>query len=214
MLLRTPPFSNHCCMLALCWVLTAGASTMAAGPGDKQSQIAGIKGVLTQFIQYSQQGALESPAARKLLTGEAAARWHTDSFGLLNGAPDAVVLTGPTQGVARVQWFGANSQVADFYFYLKWRGSWKLSAMRYLSLTGIIEQVVLELREKTTRTLKEQAELANMELTLACDRELRRHFLAHRAEFEQLRLQARPPGKPSPAVPRQQLIEVLHRVPG
>jgi hypothetical protein len=201
-------------LLALCAVMMPLFALPRAGaeqPSGAATRIAAIKAVLHKFLVLNQQAALESPATRKLLTGEAAARWHTGTFGLLNGAPDAVVLTGPGQGVARVQWFGANGQVTDFYFYLKQQGNgWKLFAMRYLSLTGIIEQSVLALRAQATRKPEEQAQLDNMELTLACDRELRRHFLSHRAEFEQLRQQAVPGDKPSSGASRAKLIQSLH----
>jgi hypothetical protein len=200
-------------LFPLCGVLIAGARPAAIGasPAGSQREITAIKAVLSQFIQYSQQGALESPAARKLLTGEAAQRWHTATFGVVAAAPDAVALLGPNQGVARLQWFGANGQVTDCYFYLKRVGAWKLSATRSLSLTGIIEQAVLELRAKANRTPAEQAQLDNMELTLACDKVLRRHFQSHRAEFEQLRRLAHPAGHPSPTASiRQKLVGKLH----
>jgi hypothetical protein len=180
-------------------------------PQEGQSQLVAMKAVLDQFIRFNQQRALMDPAARKLLTGEAVERWETSDFGQLAAAADIVVLVGPGRGVGRVQWYGQNGQVTDFYFYLKREGSWKIESMRYLSLTGIVEQAMLGLRAKPKRTATEQEQLDNLELTLACDRELRRHFRAQRAKFDQLvQLKRRRRVSPSDGAAIKKLVRELH----
>jgi hypothetical protein len=74
---------------------------------------------------------------------------------------------------------------------LTFDGSWKVTAVRRLSLTGIIENAYQYLKTKPNRTAKEDDDLANMGLTLLSDAALRTWFNQHTASMNRLYALAR-----------------------
>ena len=141
--------------------------------------------VLNQFLEFNNKEALQSQQARGLLTGEALL-WEIPSFGKLALAPDSLVMLDAKNAAGRVQWFGENDFVADFYFYIRLDGKWKIHAMRRLALTGIVEDAFLYLKEKKDRTPDEEFQFRNSELTLATDSALRAWFEKHRTSLEKI----------------------------
>lgn len=176
--------TTACVWTAVIPVLAA-ASPGVRLPAATSGPLSQAREVLVQFIVLNQQYKLQRPAARELFTGEALG-WDTPCFGMLASAPDAVVRIDARQAVGRVQWFGANDQVTDMYFYLQRDPGWKISAMRSLAGTGLIERMVVELKARPSLTATEREELANAQLTLAQDKVLRQHFATHRTMFQQL----------------------------
>jgi hypothetical protein len=63
---------------------------------------------------------------------------------------------------------------------------WKISEVRLLALTGIIEQAYLELKAKPNLTEEEKNELANMRLILATDKDLTAWFSENRESLDKL----------------------------
>lgn len=103
-----------------------------SAPQDLQA----VQSVLAHFIRLSDAQALQTPEAQDLFSGEAL-DWETPSFGKIASSPDKVVLVSGNAAVGRIQWYGENEQVTDFYFYLSSEhGKWKITAMRALALTG------------------------------------------------------------------------------
>lgn len=142
---------------------------------------------LARFLALNNQAQLKSASAKSLLTGEATRFAQTDSLGQTS-APDGFALMDSRHAVARVQGLNGKVPVTDVYFYLTLSGgAWKVSALRSLALTGMIEMAMQELQKKPLPTPQESEELANMKLTLSLDRDLRAYFQSHRAQFEQLR---------------------------
>jgi hypothetical protein len=167
--------------------LFCGLSSRAQTNARVTNAEVAAKRVLTQFLTLSNQKKLKSDAAKSLLSGEATRFSETDTLGQLS-TPDAFQLMDARHVVARVQGLDGKVPVADLYFYLTLSGtSWKVSAMRSLALTGIIEMAMQELQNKPKLTTQERQELANMRLTLSLDRDLRAYFKKNRSQFDRLR---------------------------
>ena len=170
-------------------VLVIGlVASLCSGVAQQKSEvgIAGAKAAVIQFINFSKQQALRSPEARKLLIGEAL-QWDTPTFGNLATSPDKTILLSKETAVARVQWYGQDNYVADFYFYLISDVSWKIVTMRRLALTGIVEMAYNGLKAKKSLTSEERDELSNLELVLASDEALRAWFGKNLASMNRLR---------------------------
>jgi hypothetical protein len=140
----------------------------------KADDIAAVKTTLQQLFEFSNKQALQTPEARQLLTGEAL-EWKMPGFGEAIAAPDKVVLVDAQNAVGRIQLHGKN-RVVDLYFYLKLQDSWKISAVRTLALTGIVEGACEYLKTKPNLTAAEKDELGNCELVLASDEALHQWF--------------------------------------
>lgn len=139
------------------------------------ASVDGARAVLVELAELSKKQAVQTEAAQRLLTGEML-RLKISSFGKLTDTPDKVLLLEKNNAVGRFQLFGENNQITDVYFYLQYGNSWKVGAVRLLALTGIIEQVYLGLKAKPNLTEDEKSQLANLKLTLAPDKELKRWF--------------------------------------
>ena len=114
------------------------------------------------------------------------------------------------RAVARVQALDdAGKPQMDVYFTLQRASTnWKMSALRALASTGIPEQVRDDLKSKKTLTAQERDELANLDLLLSLDADLKRHFVAHQSAFEQL---ARVANQPKSSVQTQKQMKNLQR---
>lgn len=164
---------------------TVAPSKVSAAPSKVPIE---AQNALTRFLALNNQGKLKSASAIPLLTGEATRFAQTDTLGQTS-APDAFQLLDSHHVVARVQGMDGKVPVADIYFYLTLSGStWKVTALRSLALTGMIEMAMEELQKKSKLTAHEQEELANMKLTLSLDRDLRTYFTTHQPQFEKLRI--------------------------
>lgn len=97
----------------------------------------------------------------------------------------------------------------DTYLHFEKDSIWKMTALRALALTGIIEQAKMELEKMTPQQIDEiiakakvkkkddyavftsredyNFQLGNAKLTLELDENIAKHFLANRAEFERLK---------------------------
>ena len=129
---------------------------------------------------------MKSPAAKNLLIGEAIQFAQAETLGPTS-ALDGFQMIDTRHSVGRVQGLNGGIPVTDVYFYLTLSGStWKVSALRSLALTGMIEAARQELQKKPKLTNQERQELANLNLTLSLDRELRIYFKNHRAQFDRI----------------------------
>lgn len=149
------------------------------------ASIDGARAVLIQLAELSKKQALQTEAARKLMTGEIL-ELKISSFGKLTDAPDRVLLLEKNSAVGRFQLFGANNQITDVYFYLRHDDTWKVSEVRLLSLTGIIERAYLGLKAKPNLTDEEKGLYENFKLTLAPDKELKTWFSMNSKPLEHL----------------------------
>lgn len=164
------------------------AVTLAAAPAWGQESIdssAAVKTTLLQLFSLSNKQALQSAGARTLLSGEAL-EWQMPTFGKLAAAPDKIVMLDQQNAVGRIQWFGQDNYVADLYFYLTLAESWKVSAVRRLALTGIIEGAYKYLKSKPALNEEEKEQLGNYELLLASDESLRQWFAKNNAAMNKL----------------------------
>lgn len=167
-----------------------------------RGSVSDIVSLLERFIALSDREELLSAEARTLLTGEAA-DWETPSFGKLATHPDKTVILDASNAVGRVQWYGANEQVTDFYFYMTLdQGEWKIRAMRHLALTGVVEMVHFALKAKQARSPDEDYQFRNTGLVLASDAKLREWFTANRFALEKLRTDLLSSGRRSVVVSR------------
>ena len=185
-------------LVALSLVLCGAASAQTA------AQQTAARQTFERFRALNQSQKLNTPAARALVVGEATEYVKTPQLGPMS-APDALVFPAPTRAVARVQGLDERGQpLLDVYFTLQKEGaSWKVSALRSLALTGIPAMARDELRAKPKLTVQQRDELANLELLLSLDADLKRHFQTHRAAFEQLARAARRPASVGIKLQRQ-----------
>jgi len=97
----------------------------------------------------------------------------------------------------------------DSYLFFEKNYGWRMSAFRGLAMTGLIEQVVIELEKMTTEQVDEivamskqkkeddfsmfnsredyDFELGNAKLIIALDDNIIKHFVENQAEFERLK---------------------------
>lgn len=151
----------------------------------QDASVDGARAVLVQLAELSKKQAVQTEAAQKLLTDEML-RLKIVSFGKLTDTPDKVLLLEKNNAVGRFQLFGENNQITDVYFYLQYNNGWKVSAVRLLALTGIIEQAYLGLKAKPNLTEEEKSLLVNLKLTLAPDKELKTWFAENRQRLDKL----------------------------
>lgn len=149
------------------------------------ASIDGARAVLARLADLSKRQSIQTEAARKLLTGEML-ELKISSFGKLTDAPDKVLLLEKNSAIGRFQLSGENDQITDVYFYLQHDNGWKVSAVRLLALTGIIEQAYLGLKAKPTLTEEERELIQNLKLTLAQDKELKMWFSVNSKSLDNL----------------------------
>lgn len=173
-------------------ILAVALAVNAFGQAGADGSAEGARATLVRLVELNNREALRSVEARRLLVGEAAERWDFNTLGKLADAPDKVVLLEGGRAVGRVQWFGANDRVVDFYFYLRLDGgAWKVLALRRLALTGMLEDLYPILKAKKTRTEEEEERFANMGLVLSTDAALKDWFRQNRETLDRLAKTAR-----------------------
>jgi hypothetical protein len=166
-------------------VVTVLLAAAPAIPQEKADSSAAVKSTLLQLFEFSNKQALQTSAARILLIGDAL-DWKMTTFGKLAAAPDKIVLLDDQTAVGRIQTYAQDNRVVDLYFYLKLQDSWKVSAVRALALTGILEGAYRYLKSKPSLTAEEKDELGNYELLLASDESLRQWFAKNTAGMNKL----------------------------
>lgn len=137
-----------------------------------------IKTVLEQLIQLSKTQALNSGKATNIFTGEAAG-WTFPTFGTITEQPDTIRLIDANNAVARFLLTNPDQSQTDVYIYLKLNTRWQVTAVRLLALTGVTKVIQTQLRAKQKLTVEEQQTLANADLMLATDAQLRVWFKAN-----------------------------------
>jgi hypothetical protein len=151
----------------------------------KDGSLEEARSTLVHLIQLSDKQALRTEEAQRLLVGEMLSL-NIPTFGKLTNTPDKMLMLEKNRAIGRVQRFGENNQITDVYFYLQYDGSWKVSEVRLLALTGIIEQLYFALKAKTSLTEEEKNDLANMKLILASDKDLKAWFSENRESLDKL----------------------------
>lgn len=144
------------------------------------------RALLREFLKLNARGLVESPKARELLVGEAAERWATPSIGPMDKEPDKILLIDGAHAVGRVL-SRRPTRVVDCYLYMERReDGWKIFAMRELSLTGISEMALVDLRSRPILTEDERFALNQIQLELSSDQELKLWFAKSRESLERL----------------------------
>ena len=130
---------------------------------------------------------------------------------LQNGSITKFALLGQTDKTAVVGMTVLDSigRGLDTYLHFEKDTSWKMTAFRALAMTGMIEQIKIELEKMTPQQVNEMIEkskknknddfemfksredynfqLGNTKLTLELDENIINHFLTNQAEFERLK---------------------------
>ena len=189
-------------------VLTLSLALCGAANAQTPAQKSAARQTFAQFRALNQSQKLNTPSARALVTGEAKEYVKSPQLGPMS-APDALVFPSPTRAVARVQGLdGKGKPMMDVYFTLQREGAiWKVSALRALALTGIPAQVRAGLRAKKNPSATDRDELANLNLLLSLDADLKRHFTTNQSAFDQL---ARAANAPKPSASMKELQRQLH----
>jgi hypothetical protein len=143
----------------------------------------GPRAAVAHLLALNSASALDGEEGRALLAGELDAS-HRATFGPLS-EPDRIVMLVGARAVARLPAEGDDRP--DIYLYLSMTsGVWTIDSVRALALTGILRQLRRLLRASPQRTAQEEATLANAELVLASDRDLRTWFAGHRSDMQML----------------------------
>lgn len=169
------------------------ALTMASCPlnAHAQSNLADVQDAtgprvaLAQLRRLSESSALRAPEGRALLAGELAEHDAT-SWGEVPDADRVLILLGGT-AVARLPAQSEQRQDSYLYFRQLTEGRWVITAVRSLALMGIPMDLRRHLRALPARDAEQDWTLANLELTLASDAQLREWFETHRADLDRLR---------------------------
>lgn len=167
-------------------IVCSSSSFLNAVVKVEDASVEGARAVLVELVGFSKKQALRTAPAQKLLSGEML-RLETATFGELTDAPDKVFLIEKNRAVGRLQQFGENNRITDVYFYLLYDRGWKVTAVRSMSLTGIIEQVYSGLKAKPNLTAEERDLYENFKFTLAPDKELKTWFSRNRNSLDRLR---------------------------
>jgi hypothetical protein len=152
-------------------------------PGDTVE----VQRAIDRFLSLNASSQLMTRAARPLFAGE----WAKPSAATFGPLPqtDRIIMLADKKAVARLPTQGEDWP--DLYLYLESDaadGHWSIIAGRSLALTGIPRSLRKGLRAKPLRTAEEDAALANIELTLLSDRQLRDWFEQHRLLFDEMRV--------------------------
>jgi hypothetical protein len=166
-------------------IFAAGVSLSRAQDGS----VDGARDVLLQIAQLSRQKALQTEAARRILTGELT-DLKADSFGRLADAPDKILPLDKTHAVGRFQFTGDDNHSEDVYFYLRFENGWKIYALRALALPKFLRDYYAILKSKPDSTEEEKRELANLKLLFASDAELKNWFAENRRALEKFAVAA------------------------
>ena len=141
-----------------------------------------------RMVALNNTAALRSAEGKALLAGELKG-FASAGSGILP-APDKVFRTGPLSAVARVPALaGANP---DLYLFLDGgRSGWRLTAIRSLALTGVLEELIRMDDAAPSNDPEERDAIRNAKLTLSSDRELLAWAQEHRALLAQARAEPR-----------------------
>jgi hypothetical protein len=183
-----------------------------AVPASAQSNLSidsdgsGPRAVVERFVALNASEALSGPEGQALLGGELADLRLT-SVGSLAPA-DRVVMLANGHAVARLP--ASADRNRDHYLYMRRSGdgAWKIEAVRALALPAFFATLRDYLRNAPTRSEEDEEMLANSELTLQTDAELRTWFAANRVALDRLRQLAQAGGAGTDEA--RQIVSAIH----
>ena len=145
------------------------------GPGD----------TIARFLDLNKAGRLDSKDGRALFGGELA-QMRASTLGPLT-ASDKIIAVGDAVAVARLP---ANSgNPTDIYLYLgiTASGAWAIEAIRALALPQFVATLRNDLIQRASRTEEEEHTLAQIDLMMRSDAQLRQWFIDNRGKMDALR---------------------------
>lgn len=151
------------------------AQTATGSPAD----------TVTTFLAFNKAGRLGTPAARPLISGELNGM-TARTLGPL-ASPDKIVAVSPRLSIARLP--ATRENPADVYLYVVQSapGAWTIDAIRALALPPFVATLRNDLIQRVTLSEGEQQTLAQINLMMQSDANLRGWFAEHRAELDALR---------------------------
>jgi len=153
----------------------------------ESARIEGAKASLERFLALNQKSALLSKEGKSLLTGELKDNRYPCA-GPFDLQPNKMVSLDETHVIGRVYLTNPDKSRQDFYMYMADDDGWKLEAIRTLAQTGMLRTMVyLNQTNPMARAAASTINMANVELTLKTDQELRDWFGQHKAQMEALR---------------------------
>jgi hypothetical protein len=173
--------------LAFSLLLLAAPAAAEPPPSVRSDAEAAAEAAMHEIVHASFAPAPPMPF-RTPFRGELA-ETHPSGFGPLPSA-DRVVIIDSAQAVARIP---AHAAWPDLYFFLDRQtdGTWRATAVRSLALPPFIHMMRDGLRGQAALGEEERRLLANVELTMRSDLELRAWFSEHRMQLERIRTLAR-----------------------
>lgn len=169
--------------LVATWLTLGLVSWSVPAGADEPQPEAEVRRVLAIIGGMNMTDPTTKRRIETVLTDEALQQWRQGQFIQFRSDPEAVRLEGD-YAVARFQRQGAVPY--DVYLYLRHDPVWRLAAFRNMGRTGMLVQMKQELEAIWFRTPEQEARLANVRLSLATDRELRRWFDRHTTDLDAL----------------------------
>lgn len=137
------------------------------------------------FLSFNKGSRLGTPAARPLIGGELTGM-TSRTLGPM-ASPDKIITVSPQLSVARLP--ATKENPADTYLYVvqSASGTWTINAIRALALPPFVATLRNDLIQRVTLTNEEQQSLAEINLMMQSDADLRSWFAEHRSELDALR---------------------------
>jgi hypothetical protein len=158
------------------------------GPAVAQAQTAPApdpNDTIARFLQFNKAGQLDSADARALFSGELSPM-RASTLGPLT-ASDKIIAVSDTVAVARLP---ANSgNPTDIYLYLTRpaSGAWSIQAIRALALPPFVATLRNDLTQRVSRTDKDEHMLAQIDLMMRSDAQMRQWFAENRLRLDAVR---------------------------
>lgn len=171
------------------------AVAVLAGPGCALAGQSTPDAAFEEFRSLNASGELQSEKGKALRTGEAAS-WSSPSIGPMSPAT-GIVQVDPTRAVVRFDTTYLDGSTIDAYFYLaESEGAWRIAAGRSFALTEVPRAIQKQLGSKGPLSSEEEELKRNIDLTLSTDKALAAWFAVHKADLNEVALQAAKPDDP------------------
>lgn len=178
--LPTPLAPTAASILESTTVTAVSESTAAESSPELRVQ---LDDRIQTFIKLNTLAELNTPAAKELFIGELA-DWDAPSIGEITTEPVQTVTLPPAGAVTRIQVQAGYS--FDVYVYWLLDSTWRITAMRAMSLPAGIREMYVELRDKQNLTPDETEAMTQLTPFFLTDDAWQKWFIQNQDSLETL----------------------------